>query len=258
MEYNVVSISGKEFHKFFDDERFLENAMRQSSDYLFRYEKTGECALITFLLETDDDSSYPALFTCAKQPNDNDDGYHFEIAVFMPLYKRPEDDKGQYETILFHVDEEVVNGVSGLGVDIDIPSDSKIWERFGVSHFRDLPPLIIAKITQKAAPLICLFAHVQRQALKSQRKIEKLYKSSAKCTVKQGEYKESKSVIPLSGTLKLSVREMIESNAPREIIRRCEAWSVRGHYRHYKNGKVVFIAPYIKGKGRVKPKEYKV
>lgn len=37
----------------------------------------------------------------------------------------------------------------------------------------------------------------------------------------------------------------------------CPCWSVRGHYRHYKSGKVVFIKNYEKGKekGKKKPKE---
>lgn len=37
----------------------------------------------------------------------------------------------------------------------------------------------------------------------------------------------------------------------------CPCWSVRGHYRHYKSGKVVFIKKYEKGKekGKVKPKD---
>lgn len=37
----------------------------------------------------------------------------------------------------------------------------------------------------------------------------------------------------------------------------CEAWGVRGHYRRYKNGKVVYIKPYVKGKKRneVEPKD---
>lgn len=36
----------------------------------------------------------------------------------------------------------------------------------------------------------------------------------------------------------------------------CPCWSVRGHYRHYKNGKVIFVKNYEKGKekGKVKPK----
>lgn len=35
-----------------------------------------------------------------------------------------------------------------------------------------------------------------------------------------------------------------------EYTRHCEAWGVRGHYRHYKSGRVVYIAPYCKGENR--------
>ena len=37
----------------------------------------------------------------------------------------------------------------------------------------------------------------------------------------------------------------------------CPCWSVRGHYRHYKNGNVIFVKSYEKGKekGKVKPKD---
>lgn len=35
-------------------------------------------------------------------------------------------------------------------------------------------------------------------------------------------------------------------------------FSVRGHYRHYKNGKVVWISEYTKGSGKKKDKTYKV
>ena len=37
----------------------------------------------------------------------------------------------------------------------------------------------------------------------------------------------------------------------------CPSWGVIGHYRKYKNGKVVWIAPYKKGKQRSKPNAYK-
>lgn len=37
------------------------------------------------------------------------------------------------------------------------------------------------------------------------------------------------------------------------------SWGVRGHFRHYRNGKVVYIKPYTKGKGQKKEtKEYTV
>lgn len=35
-------------------------------------------------------------------------------------------------------------------------------------------------------------------------------------------------------------------------------FSVRGHFRHYKNGRVVWIAEYKKGAGKRKPKTYKM
>lgn len=36
----------------------------------------------------------------------------------------------------------------------------------------------------------------------------------------------------------------------KSIKYRCECWGVRGHIRHYKNGKVTFIEPYKKGRKR--------
>lgn len=36
----------------------------------------------------------------------------------------------------------------------------------------------------------------------------------------------------------------------RKYERIADCWDVRGHYRHYKSGKTVFIAPYEKGKDR--------
>ena len=42
----------------------------------------------------------------------------------------------------------------------------------------------------------------------------------------------------------------------------CEHWEVKGHFRHYKNGKVVYIKPYSKGKGKeersVTDREYRL
>jgi hypothetical protein len=38
----------------------------------------------------------------------------------------------------------------------------------------------------------------------------------------------------------------------RKIERHCEAWGVRGHYRHYKSGKVAYIKPHVRGKEKEK------
>lgn len=39
-------------------------------------------------------------------------------------------------------------------------------------------------------------------------------------------------------------------NESRQFERKCKAWYVIGHYRHYKNGKTVFVNPYWKGELR--------
>ncbi|MEK4509473.1 hypothetical protein [Paenibacillus sp. FSL K6-2524] len=40
------------------------------------------------------------------------------------------------------------------------------------------------------------------------------------------------------------------------FIRHKESWGVRGHFRHYKDGKITFIKPYTKGSGKRLPKHY--
>ena len=46
--------------------------------------------------------------------------------------------------------------------------------------------------------------------------------------------------------------------ARKHAVITCPCWGVRGHFRHYKNGKVIFIEPHLKGKDKdqYKGKEY--
>lgn len=56
----------------------------------------------------------------------------------------------------------------------------------------------------------------------------------------------------------ISSNEKYINNGNGNIIK-CPCWSVRGHYRHYKSGKTIFIKNYVKGKEKdnAKPKEHK-
>lgn len=54
----------------------------------------------------------------------------------------------------------------------------------------------------------------------------------------------------------ISIQYIYEPHSTRKYQRHCEAWGVRGHYRHYKSGKVIFIRSHIKGKGRLKDTRY--
>ena len=85
------------------------------------------------------------------------------------------------------------------------------------------------------------------------------YKKAIKSKVIRGEmYRQPGKVFvyqlpKVTDELEEKVRKHIEV-----IVRHCEAWGVRGHYRHYKNGTVVYIKPYVKGtnKSAYKGREY--
>lgn len=54
----------------------------------------------------------------------------------------------------------------------------------------------------------------------------------------------------------ITIRYVYEPHPTRKINYTCEAWNVRGHYRHYKTGKIIYVKPYIKGSGKVKNTTY--
>lgn len=62
--------------------------------------------------------------------------------------------------------------------------------------------------------------------------------------IKQSQKNEGKDII-------LNLEEAIRYIKKKGLHKiHCECWGVRGHYRHYKNGKTVFIKAYQKGKKR--------
>lgn len=71
--------------------------------------------------------------------------------------------------------------------------------------------------------------------------------------------RKSPHTISLNGIRVISSNETLARKlCSRKRQRLTEAWSVRGHYRHYKSGKTVYIKPYMKGNGKTIPKEYKL
>lgn len=66
-------------------------------------------------------------------------------------------------------------------------------------------------------------------------------------------------VISLNGIRVLSSNEKLTRRLRSKTRQRLtETWCVRGHCRHYKTGKTVYIKPYMKGNGKTIPKEYKL
>lgn len=71
------------------------------------------------------------------------------------------------------------------------------------------------------------------------------------------EKKEAKKVEKKHDTVYVSNKAyQYEERGKRHNQRHTESWSVRGHWRHYKNGKTVFIEPFTKGKKNSGNKTY--
>lgn len=66
---------------------------------------------------------------------------------------------------------------------------------------------------------------------------------------------ENQKVYLLDDVIKYACDKYISENGHHNVT--CPCWEVRGHYRHYKSGKVVFVKSFQKGKQRNKalPKE---
>lgn len=63
--------------------------------------------------------------------------------------------------------------------------------------------------------------------------------------------------IPLNRTVyKVTYDENVPKPSNRQFERHTDSWVVSGHPRHYKSGKVIYIQPYVKGKGERDPKTY--
>lgn len=100
-----------------------------------------------------------------------------------------------------------------------------------------------------------VFLGVQLQALQKKEKVEKVRSMFASNTEKCDTKKNFVYRVNLNQRI---IYEYEKTDVHKEFTRHCEAWNVRGHYRHYKSGKVSFVKPYTKGKGRLNQKEYVV
>lgn len=110
----------------------------------------------------------------------------------------------------------------------------------------------VAMVTLKYS--IAAFKYVQGRAYRNR----KILFSDKKYETREHEFlpKETNKTIKIDE----GVNVIFSNNAEetRDYIRHIEAWGVRGHERHYKSGKVVFVKPYTKGKGKVKETTYEI
>lgn len=105
------------------------------------------------------------------------------------------------------------------------------------------------------------FDIIQRKAMEREARIRKITeRTRAKAGGRPGSgASASSAVIPLSGGITWRYEyDPAEPHEPRRYARHAESWAVRGHYRHLRSGKVVYVRPHVKGGGRLKDTRYKL
>ena len=99
--------------------------------------------------------------------------------------------------------------------------------------------------------LVCadyLLKHPEEKRKERQTRSHNGNNPSSKSSQKQA---DSIQVISLNSLrFKTTNKKVANALKSKKVHRMAESWSVRGHYRHYKSGKVIFIESFEKGKNR--------
>lgn len=79
-----------------------------------------------------------------------------------------------------------------------------------------------------------------------------------KGTKKKAKKKVVRKINLSNTTRRVTSQSKHDNEDKREYNRQSESWTVRGHYRHYKSGKVVWINAQTRGHGKVEHKTYTI
>lgn len=256
---NIVTIKRDALFKYIGDKNFILNAYAQSKWYLLRYIRTGEVAFKTFIVQTGEEDAFKTLFHAGcytADPISGDVRYSILVSFQYPL----DADLNEFDKCIlnFSYRETDDGGINGY---IDVPNESfnkRIIDRYG-EDWEQWPVTIKRRVVEMQMPLTLIFLKVQMSALKTSRKIQKAIRRAQSKPMKFQplDTPQKPNVIRLDEKMTLTIDISDGADSKREFIRHCEAWMVRGHYRHYKSGKVVYISPYKKGKGKLNDKIYK-
>lgn len=145
----------------------------------------------------------------------------------------------------------------GNGADIEVPTDEIIlnngdWSDYLNHDFRQITDdQVLFKRINLIIPIIFL---IFCEALNN-------YKRVIKCKKYENRIHDYGEELPtrdidLCNGIRIVVSKKTNDDDVRNYVRRTECWGVRGHYRHYKNGKTIFINSYSKGKGKTKQTNY--
>lgn len=247
----TVKIDQKEFDKYLKNKQFCLNQLRTFSTWLFDYHKTGRVAFYHFILEPEEGGF---MFFQANKSDEED----FNVVCYTRM-KNLETGEKFLLPLWYSLEPSQDGKLMDMGFDI-VGNDPE-WKRLGVTKFKDLDPNVKEYLIQMAPVVLVLFAKIQTKALKTSKKVIRMISEAQELPEEKEKSSKPKKKYPqapifLSSGISFVIQH--ENSLPREFQRHCEAWMVRGHYRHYKSGKTIFIAPYKKGAGRLKDTDYSV
>lgn len=124
----------------------------------------------------------------------------------------------------------------------------------GINYFENLSQEQI--VFGYAYKFIILIDKIQRCALNSKTILQKISSSVERSNQERGHKAISSNPIRLTGGI--TYQYVNQYSDKRNYERHTDSWDVRGHYRHYKNGNVVFIKPFKKGDKKQNDKLYDV
>lgn len=246
---NVISMNYSEYKKYVYDNNFIRTQMYRYIDWLLKYRESGEVAFDNFIIMTKPDNNIKIVLTSTHDPDTD------KYGIIAHCFFRTHEQRFNKMYPIFMSCEKIEDLLLDMYYSI---VEDKNWEDMGVREVSDLDDRTAKSIQRYLPSVFSLFAKIQTDALKCKKKVirlEKSYKNAKKIEVDENQDITSKSIV-LSPGITYSIRK--ESAEERTFVRRCEAWMVRGHYRHYKSGKVVYIKPHQKGKGRLKQTTYEV
>lgn len=157
----------------------------------------------------------------------------------------------RYETAIISATEKTVERIISESSDVD--NFKSRLQQFNVGDIKKLTTDLANGTTSSIMAITNYFIYHRQD-------YDMLEERERKTIKKKGRYKyaSGKNAIKITKTYRLK-KPVVEGDESKRIKReiKCESWGVRGHYRHYKNGKVVFVKPYVKGKkrGEIAPKD---
>ncbi len=250
---DLITMTEERFNGFFTR---ADSLLRGSYQYLDRYARTGEVAIRKFGIQIEGSNGVKYGMHVDKDPLATEDEPPWYIMVWCSLKN---EDMGWDDLLPVMYQLSIMEDRKRLDLCIDIPAGNELWAAHDCYTFMDLPESLQRHLQEQGEPLVCMFAWIQKKAFKTQNKIQRVRRQTEreeKQPPKERSGRPANRVIRLSGDVTYSI--VADYSGPKQFTRRCEAWSVRGHYRHYKSGKVVYIKPYVKGKGTPRDKTYSV